>query len=170
MADNSVEDPNTFLVDSHFQKMARRAGGIPRNQALENAQIAMDKIKMSFGDWLDGQIEALNAEIKKGRSAPESDVSWAEIAATHAQQIRDVGSTMGFELVTFITNNLCEIFEAIIAGGGPRNKMIDCHIDALLLAKQDQYRHLRPEQLPELSSGLRRVMEVANTPTSEPVK
>jgi len=170
MPDNTSDDPNTFLVDSNFQKMARRAGGVPRSQALENAQMAMDKIKMSFGDWLDGEIESLTAEIKKGRAAPASDVSWAEAAVMHARQIRDVGTTMGFELVTFITNNLCEIFEAIIAGAGPRNEMIDCHIDALFLAKQEQYRHLRPEQLPELRTGLRRVLEVSNTPSSGTVK
>jgi hypothetical protein len=84
--------------------------------------------------------------------------------------MRDVGTTMGFELVTFITNNLCEIFEAIIAGASPRNEIIDCHIDALLLAKQEQYRHLRPEQLPELNSGLRRVLEVASNPSSGTLK
>lgn len=170
MPDNSGDDSNTFLVDSHFQKMARRSGGITRNQALENAQIAMDKIKMSFGDWLDGEIESLTAEIKKGRSAAAGDVSWAETALMHARQMRDVGSTMGFELVTFIANNMCEIFEAVVAGSGPRNEMIDCHIDALFLAKQEQYRHLRPEQLPELSSGLRRVLEVSTTPSGESTK
>jgi hypothetical protein len=167
MPENPADDPHTFLVDSNFQKMARRSGGIPRNQALENAQVAIDKIKLSFGDWLDGEIESLTAEIQKGKLAPAGEVSWAEAATIHARQIRDVGTTMGFELVTFIANNLCEIFEAIVAGSGPRNEMIDCHIDALFLAKQDQYRHLRPEQLPELSIGLRRVLEVSNTPSGE---
>jgi hypothetical protein len=39
----------------------------------------------------------------------------------------------GFELVTFVTNNLCEILEAIIAGTPARDEMITCHIDALNL-------------------------------------
>jgi hypothetical protein len=170
MPEKTSDDPNTFFVDSHFQKMARRSGGIPREQALENAQMAIDKIKLSFSDWLDGELEGLIAEIRKGRSASAGDVSWAETAAMHARQIRDVGTTMGFELVTFITNNLCAMFEAIIGGASPRNEMIDCHIDALHLAKQEQYRHLRPEQLPELSSGLRRVLEAASNPAIEPLK
>lgn len=170
MSEKTPDDPNTFLVDSHFQKMARRADGVPREQALENAQMVIDKIKLSFGDWLDGEIEGLIAEIRKGKSAGVGDVSWAETATMHARQIRDVGTTMGFEIVTFITNNLCMMFEVIIAGASPHHEMIDCHIDALLLAKQEQYRHLRPEQLPELSAGLRRVLEVANSPASEPFK
>ena len=170
MAGKPQDDANIFLVDSHFQKMARRTGGISREQALENAQIAIDKIKMGFGDWLDSELDALNAQTRKGKSASAGDVSWAEAAAIHARQIRDVGSTMGFELVSFITNNLCEIFDAIIADAAPRYEMIDCHMDALLLAKQERYRHLRPEQLPELSSGLRRVLEAASSPSTETQK
>jgi hypothetical protein len=150
--------------------MARRSGGVTRDQALESAQMALDKIKMSFGDWLEGELETLLTQLRKGSSANAGDVSWAETAIIHARQIRDVGTTMGFELVTFITNNLCEILEAIIAGAPPRNEMIVCHIDALLLAKQEKYRHLRPEQLPELSSGLRRVLAVASTSTSGTLK
>ena len=157
-----MDDSNMFLVDSYFQRMARRSGGVPREQALENAQVAIDKIKMSFSDWLDGELEDLIAEIRRGRSVSSGDVSWAETAAMHSRRMRDVGTTMGFELVTFIAKNLCEIFGAIVAGASSRNDMIDCHIDALMLAKQEQYRHLRPEQLPELSSGLRRVLEVAS--------
>ena len=164
MADKPQDDGKMFLVDSHFQKMARRTGGVSREQAMESAQMALEKIKMGFGDWLEGELKVLIAQLRKGSSASPGDVSWAETAIIHSRQVRDVGSTMGFELVTFITNNLCEILEAIIAGAPPRNEMISCHIDALLLAKQEQYRHLRPEQLPELSSGLRRVLEVASTP------
>lgn len=169
MADNT-DDPHTFFVESEFQRMARRAGGIPRRQALENAQIAMDKLKMSFGDWLDGEIESLTAAINNGKSLPAEDASWAEPAVIHARQIRDVGTTMGFELVTFISTNLCEMFESIIAGAGARMDLIDCHIDALFLAKQEQYRHLRPDQLPELSTGLRRILDVAGASTGETEK
>jgi hypothetical protein len=162
MPHDSADDPNTFSVDTNFQKMARRAGGVPRERALENARIAIDAIRLNFRDWLDGEIGALAAEIRKGKSSDPSDLRWAEAAATHCRQIRDVGTTMGFELATFIANNLCVILESIISGAAARSDMIDCHIDALYLAKQDQYRHLRPEQLPELSGGLRRVVEAAH--------
>ena len=68
---------------------------------------------------------------------------------------------MGFDLVTFVAGNLSKIFEAINSGTEDRADLIDCHIQALLLARQEQNRNLRPEQLPELSSGLRRVAEYA---------
>jgi hypothetical protein len=162
MAGKRETGPDMFFADSHFQKMARRPGGATREEALKDAEVVIDKIKSDFSHWLEREIDALTAEIQRGRSATSSEVSWAENAVAHSRHIRDVGTTMGFELVTFITNNLCKIFETIIAGATPQNEIIDCHIDALLLARQEQYRHLRPEQLPELNSGLRRVLEVAN--------
>ena len=170
MAANPDHDIHTFSVDTNFQKMARRAGGVPRQQALESAQLAMDKIKLGFGDWLNGEIELLSAAIQKGRPALSNDTVWVETALTHARQIRDVGTTMGFELVTFIASNLSQVLEAVLAGAGPKKEMIDCHIDALLLAKQEQYRHLRPEQLPELSSGLLRVLEASSAPRTDSPK
>lgn len=170
MAENSTGDPNTFFVESHFQKMARRPGGIPRHQALENAQMAMDKIKLGFGDWLDNEIEFLTVAINRGKTQTAGDTSWAEAGLIHARQIRDVGTTMGFELVTFITANLCEIFESVIGGAASRFDLIDCHMDALAVAKQEQYRHLKPEELPELSTGLRRILDVANAPTDDTAK
>ena len=170
MAGEPQDDSKMSLVDSYFQRMARRTGGMSRDRAMESAQVALEKIKMSFPDWLEGELKVLIAQLRKGGAASPGDVSWAETAIIHSRQIRDVGSTMGFELLTFITNNLCEILEANIAGAPPHNEMIVCHIDALLLAKQEQYCHLRPEQLPELSSGLRRVLEVANNPAAETLK
>jgi len=170
MAGEPQNEGKMFSVESNFQKMARRSGGVTRDQALSNAQLAIDKIKMGFGDWLEGEMEALLLQLRKASTAGAGDLSWAEAAIIHARQIRDVGTTMGSELVTFITNNLCEILEAILAGVPPRNEMIVCHIDALLLAKQEKYRHLRPEQLPELASGLRRVLEVASTPAAATLK
>jgi hypothetical protein len=77
-------------------------------------------------------------------------------------QLRDVGATMGFELVTFVANNFCDILDAIKAGAPYDKNMIDCHMDALALARTEHYRNLRPEQVPEMTSGLRRVVEMAN--------
>ncbi|HWP27023.1 MAG TPA: hypothetical protein VNL39_11825 [Xanthobacteraceae bacterium] len=163
MPNSTPDDPNTFFVETNFQKMARRAGGVPREQALENARVTLETIKLGFRDWLDGEISDLAAQIRRGRTRHPPDVAWAEAALNHCRQIRDVGGTMGFQLVTFIAGNLCKMLDGIVAGANPSNEMIDCHIDALCLAKQEQYRHLSPEQLPELSDGLRRVLEAAHS-------
>ena len=76
---------------------------------------------------------------------------------------------MDYGLVTFVAENLCKIISAVMTGAPYDKEMIDCHADALLLAKTDQYRALRPDQVPEMASGLRRVVELA-AKTSVPTK
>jgi hypothetical protein len=73
--------------------------------------------------------------------------------------LRDTGSTVGFELLTFIANTLCTILDGLKAGAECNMESLVCHIDALLLIRQRQYRNLRPDQVPELSRGLHQVAE-----------
>jgi hypothetical protein len=40
--------------------------------------------------------------------------------------------------------------------------VIECHIDALFMAKQNAYRNIRPEHVPEMTSGLHRMLERAS--------
>jgi hypothetical protein len=78
---------------------------------------------------------------------------------------------MGFELVTFVASNFCNVLAAIRAGGRYDKDAVDCHVDALSLAIQLPYRKLRPDQLPELSSGLQRVFEkLQSSDGSDPVQ
>jgi hypothetical protein len=37
--------------------------------------------------------------------------------------------------------------------------LIRCHLDALQLARQDSYKNVSPDQVPELCDGLRRAAE-----------
>jgi hypothetical protein len=161
MSDDPEQDARMFFVDSRFEQLARRPGGVAREEALERAQAEIDEIKPGFGDWLDAELQELSKVIGQNGPDGSNDANWIDIAYILSLRIRDVGTTMGFDLVTFVANNLSEIFEAINAGAEYRADLIDCHIQALLLARQERYRNLRPEQLPELSSGLRRVAEYA---------
>ena len=107
------------------------------------------------------ELRDLGAAFARIESSP-NDMSSLDGAHFSCAHLRDVGTTMGFELVTFIANNLCDILDAIKAGAAYDRDVIDCHLDAFRLARMDQYRHLRPDQVPEMTSGLRRVVELAS--------
>ena len=77
--------------------------------------------------------------------------------------MRDVGTTMGFEMLTYIANSLCEVFDAVADGAELKMDSVTCHIDALQLSRQQPYRNMRPEQVPELTSGLKRVVDFVST-------
>ena len=158
MADNPTPEARVFRPRTRFQTLARRPGGVPRNQAVENAQNQVEETKVGFDDWLEGELTELIGWIERAKSG-EPVEEWIEAAQFHANQLRDVGTTVGFELLTFIASTLCTILDGIKAGAECNMESLVCHIDSLLLIRQKQYRNLRPDQVPELSSGLHRVAE-----------
>src|SRR5258708_5082591 len=158
MADNPEQEARVFSPKARFQTLARRPGGVSRTQAVENAQNRVEEAKLGFDEWLDGELAELVGWVERAKSG-EAVEDRIEAAQFHANQLRDVGTTVGFELLTFISNTLCTILDGIKAGAECNMESLICHIDSLLLIRQKQYRHLRPDQVPELSRGLHRVAE-----------
>jgi hypothetical protein len=52
MAESSSREGRTFPVETRFQKLARRPGGLPRAQAIEAAQAKIEESKPEFETWL----------------------------------------------------------------------------------------------------------------------
>ncbi|MBS0533331.1 MAG: hypothetical protein JSR72_04675 [Proteobacteria bacterium] len=169
MADKQGNSEATiFFADTRFERMARRPGGVSREEALERAQGAVEELKTDFTDWIDQQYGELSESLAAIASDP-SDKGALERAHQKCAYLRDVGSTMGYTLVTFVATTLCDILEAYIAGAPFDKEVTDCHMDAFLLARTDEYRHRRPEEVPELANGLLRVVEMASiVPPSAP--
>src|SRR5262245_48935598 len=126
MSENSNREARIFSVETRFQRMARRPGGISRTQALENAQQKIEANKPEFEAFLDSELKqlvALMAKVRSGAAGPQ----WVEVACTHCRQLRDIGTTVGYTLLTFIANNLCQILESAGPGVEGNLEMIDCH-------------------------------------------
>ncbi len=147
-----------FTVETRFQQLARRAGGIPRDKALERAQSALDEVKPGYDDWLEREVAGL-AELVKNAEAGNAEPGWLETTSFRSRQLRDSAAPLGFELLAFIASSLCELLDSIEAGSDCNMESITCHIDALMLARQSSYRRMTPEQVPELTKGLQRVVK-----------
>ena len=160
MADNTTK-AREFFVDSRFQKKARRPGGLPRMEAIARAKEEIEQIRTTFTDWFDQQVMSLDEALRR-QDAERGNPDWVEIAHFHCRQLRDVGTTMGYDLVTFVANNFCNMLDAMRVGAQPNSEVIALHIEALRLARQDQYRTARPEDFPEFSGGLSRLLMVMN--------
>jgi hypothetical protein len=158
MTDSPNKEARVFSAKTRFQSLARRPGGVPRSQAVDNAQGKIEEAKLGFDEWLDGELTELIGAIDRARAGEPVD-EWIEIAQFHTNQLRDIGTTVGFELLTFISNTLSTILDGIKAGAECNVESLACHVDSLLLIRQKQFRHLRPDQVPELSRGLHQVAE-----------
>ena len=147
-----------FHVETKFQQFAKRPGGVTRDQAVSNAQASMATLKPGFETWLDDEISKLMRSIPKDGDDLR-DKHWMTAADSHCQHLADVSATMGYEFVSYVANNLCLMFDAVRNGADYRRDVMKCHIDALLLGRKDKYRRMKPEDVPELTDGLRRVLE-----------
>jgi hypothetical protein len=160
VADQEKPKVNVFYADSRFERLARRAGGVSREQALTQAQGQVEELQTDFGGWLDQELQQLRIAVTQIERKPRDAVALGR-AQSICSQIQDIGATMAYPLVTFVAKSLWTVLEAMGAGAGYDKDAVDCHINALLLVKTDSYRNLRPDQVPEMTSGLRRIVELA---------
>ena len=155
MAD-SPDEAKVFAVDTRFQQMARRPGGISRDKALAAAVQEIENARPEVEDWLEREVQALSRAVAVGqRGRPASE--WLEIATRHCRQLRDVGTTMGLDLLTYVTDQLCDILDAAAEKKQIYMENIVCYVEAAVLSRQDAYRSMKPDQVPELINGLRAV-------------
>ena len=147
-----------FHVETKFQQLAKRPGGVLREQAILNAQTTVATLKPGFETWIDDEI-ALLLKVIPPEGADLHDRAWMKTADAHSQHLADVSATMGYEFVSYVANNLCLMFDAIRQGAEYRRDVMACHLDALVLGRKDKFRRMKPEDVPELTEGLRRVLE-----------
>lgn len=147
-----------FLVETKFQQLAKRPGGVSRDQALTNAQSSVATLKPGFETWFDDEIAKLLKSIPKESEEDLRHKHWMDAADAHCQRLADVSATMGYEFVSYVANNLCLMFDAVRQGADYRHDVMKCHVDALLLGRKDKFRRMKPEDVPELTDGLRRVL------------
>lgn len=147
-----------FYVQTSFQKAAARPGGIPRATALRSASRNIELLEPTFASWLDNEIDGLARTASDAKSAAIDDLAWIDSVERHSERLVDVAETMGYSMVAFVASNLRVVCEAIRNGAGYRPDVITCHIDALMLCRQDTYRTMKPNDLPALAEGLRRIV------------
>jgi hypothetical protein len=142
--------------------MARRPGGMSRDRAIERAEIEIAEVKLEFDEWLSRELAELATAFEAARDNQHDPERLAELAS-RGRQLRDVTATMRFELLTFVATSLCDLLDSISAEAEFPIDSIVCHLDALNLSARPDFRELRPDEVPELTKGLRRVVNHAST-------
>ena len=154
------KEAREFHIETKFQQYAKRPGGIPREQAIVNAQTTVAALKPNFETWVDDEMAKL-MKVIPAEGADAARGAWMDTADVHCQRLADVSATMGYDFVSFVANNLCLMFEAIKRGADYRRDVMVCHLDALSLGRKDKFARMKPEDVPDLTDGLRRVLESA---------
>jgi hypothetical protein len=161
MTDKTQPNVRIFAVKTRFQELAQRPGGVPRELAIQQADSQIEDFRTEYVDWVELELQELMKALRAVEGG-QADDGQVKAIYSRCMQLRDTGTTMGLALVSFISDNLCKVLDTVKSGAPYDAEVIKCHMDALLLAKQDGYRKLRPDQVPEMTSGLHRMLERAN--------
>jgi hypothetical protein len=156
--DENENEAREFHVETKFQQFAKRSGGIPRETAIINAQTTVAALKPNFETWVGDEMAKLLKAIP-AEGADLENSAWMDVADGHCQRLADVSATMGYEFMSYVANNLCLMFEAVKRGADYRRDVMVCHLDALALGRKDKFSRMKPEDVPDLTEGLRRVLE-----------
>jgi hypothetical protein len=133
-----------------------------RARAIERAEIEIAEVKVEFDEWLSRELAELTTAFEAARDSQRDPERLAELA-TRSRQLRDVTATMRFELLSFVGASLSDLLDSISADAEFPIESIVCHLDALNLSARPDFRGLRPDEVPELTKGLRRVVKHAST-------
>src|SRR5262245_50084590 len=106
-----------FAVETDFQRKACRPGGVTRRQAVGRARAQIETLQSEFTDWLHEGFNRLQAAVQLVEVDPENGTLLKD-ALRSSCELRDVGTTMGYAIVTFVAERHCEVLDAVHGGRG----------------------------------------------------
>ena len=129
-----IQPPNTLRL----KVAGGRFGGIDP-EAVAKAEAALKSLSSQFGQWLNDELaklDAARAEITAKGYTPET----AEAIYLRAHDLKGLGSTYEYPLVTRLAASLCKITDTAQARAKAPLFLIDAHIEAIKAAVRDEIR------------------------------
>ncbi len=128
-----IQVPNTLRL-----KVGGRFGGIDAS-AIAKAEAALKSLSGQFKQWLNDELvklDAARAEIRaKGYTTETADALY-----TRAHDLKGLGTTYEFPLITRIAGSLCKLMDDQAIRMKAPQVLIDAHIDAIKAAVRDDIR------------------------------
>ena len=119
-------------------KLGSRFGGIDP-AALAKAEAALKGLADNFGQWMQDELVKLDAARERVRSegyTPET----AENLYFRAHDLKGLGSTYGYPVVTSIAGSLCRLIDDPATRMRAPVYLLDAHIDAVKAAVRGDIR------------------------------
>ena len=132
-------EPQTIVPPNLLKARVAPKLGVLTADALAKAEAALKDLSANFGQWLNDEIEKLEAAraaiTGKGLTQETADQLYV-----HAHDLKGLGGTYEFPLITRVAGSLCKLM-------GEREKrtalplvLIDAHIDAIRAIVRDNIR------------------------------
>ena len=128
-----IHVPNTLKL-----KVGSRFGGIDAG-AVAKAEAALKGLAGQFGQWLQDEIDNLEA-ARAVIAAKGMTAETAEVLYVHAHDLKALGGTYEFPLVTRLAGSLCKMMDEQSARATAPMFLVDAHISAIKAAVRDNIR------------------------------
>jgi hypothetical protein len=119
-----IQAPNTLRL-----KVGGRFGGIDP-AAIAKAEAALKSLSGNFAEWLDDELVKLEAARQKIRSEGLTTET-AETLYLRAHDLKGLGATYEFPLVTRIAGSLCKLIDDPETRLAAPMFLVDAHIDGI---------------------------------------
>ncbi len=126
-----IRPPNTLRM-----KVGGGFGGINAD-AIAKAEEALKAMSAQFGQWLQDEIVKLEAAQAAIRNQG-LNVSTAEGLYFRAHDLKGLGSTYQYPLVTRLAGSLCKLLDDPARRVDAPVHLLDAHIDAIRAVVRDQ--------------------------------
>jgi hypothetical protein len=126
-----IRPPNTLRM-----KVGGAFGGIDAN-AIAKAEEALKAMSAQFGQWLQDEITKLD-QAQADIRAQGYNAQTAEGLYFRAHDLKGLGSTYQYPLVTRLAGSLCKMLDDPAKRMAAPLVLIDAHIDAIRAVVRDQ--------------------------------
>lgn len=125
-----IRPPNTLR-----QKLGGGFGGIDAN-AIAKAEAALKAMSNQFGQWLQDEIDKLDA-AQAGIRANGLNAKTTEELYFRAHDLKGLGATYQYPLVTRLAGSLCKLLDDPAKRIDAPMMLIDAHVDAIRAVVRD---------------------------------
>jgi len=157
MAEQKVE----IINPPNAVKAKVRVGGpgAVDTAALEKAEQAIAAMGDQYLDWVQDDLEKIDAAYKDLAASGGGDPDTLERVFQVAHDMKGQGGSFGFDLVTAIGNQLCRMIEKLDTVGPAEIDAIRVHIDAMKLVIAQKMRGDGGKVGDQILIGLEKVMQ-----------
>ena len=130
-----MADAKTHEMITPPNRLRQKTGSIPAAdpEAIKRAEAAMETVKGEFRAWLAEEVaklEAAHAQVKaKGLNGEEGEQLFVV-----GHDLRGLGSTYEFPIVTRLAASLCKLIETQAKRAAAPMPMVDAHVNAIRAA------------------------------------
>jgi hypothetical protein len=138
-SDNAADNPSSAemieVPNMLRMKVGARFGGIDPG-AVAKAEAALANLSSQFAVWLQDEIDKLEAARAVIKTQGVT-VATAKQLYVHCHDLKGLGTTYGFPLVTRIAGSVCKLMDEPETRHEAPLFLIDAHIDAIRAAVRD---------------------------------